>query len=259
MRLNLGCGRSVFPDWINVDSSTHPGLDVLLDLDAMRRAHSGPRTAAHLKAYGFKPPPLGVDCKFQRKVDWLAESRPQNCFDWTYLPFEDDSIDEVLLSHVVEHLKYPLGLFDDLHRVCRPGALVTVRVPYGSSDDAWEDPTHVRAMFLHSFGYFSQPFYWRADYGYRGDFEVERIDLHIATQVLTDRIGLPSESVARLMEPDRGLNNAGHAVRIRRVLDAVHRERNIVSEMVARLRAVKPVREPRRELQTHPSIYVVVV
>lgn len=31
-------------------------------------------------------------------------------------------------------------------------------------DDAVEDPTHARQYFLNSFGYFLQPFYWRADY-----------------------------------------------------------------------------------------------
>ena len=253
MRLNLGCGRSVFPDWVNVDSSIHPGLDVLIDLDRLKRAPSHP---AHVV---FKPPPLGVDGKFQREVDWLSRSHSfHNCIDWRHLPFDDDSVDEVLLSHVVEHLKNPLGLFDDLHRVCRDGALVTVRVPYGSSDDAWEDPTHVRAMFLNSFGYFSQPFYWRADYGYAGDFEVARIDLHIPTRVLTDRIGMPSESVILLGDPHPEMAVGGHAVRLRRVLDAVHRERNIVSEMVAHLHAIKPAREPLRELQRRPPIRIVV-
>lgn len=259
MKLNLGCGRSVLPDWVNVDSSAHPGLDVLIDLDRLKRGLLHPSTESHIREYGFRPLPLGVDGKVQREDDWLTRYHFQNCIDWRHLPFGANSVDEVLLSHVVEHLKNPLGLFDDLHRVCRDGALVTVRVPYGSSDDAWEDPTHVRAMFLNSFGYFSQPFYWRANYGYSGDFEVEQIELHIAYQVLTDRVGMPSESVALLGEPHSEMAIGGHAVRMRRILDVVHRERNIVSEMVARLRAIKPAREPRREFQVRPPIKIVVL
>jgi predicted SAM-dependent methyltransferase len=249
MKLNLGCGRSVLPDWINVDSGVHPGLDVLIDLDRLRRCAT-PAALVRL--------PHGA--KIERAEDWLQKPFCYiNCMDWNYLPFQNDSVDEVLLSHVVEHLKNPLGLFDDLHRVCRDGAIVTVRVPYGSSDDAWEDPTHVRGMFLNSFGYFSQPFYWRADYGYSGDFEVEQIELHIAREVLTDRVGMPSESVVLLEEPHAEMAIGGHAVRMRRILDVVHRERNIVSEMVARLRAIKPAREPRRELQVRPPIKIVVL
>src|SRR5215831_340537 len=87
------------------------------------------------------------------------------------LPIDDNSIDEFLLSHLIEHIRAPLPLMQELHRVARPEAKAIIRVPYGSSDDAWEDQTHVRAYFLQSFGYFSQPYYWRADYGYRGDWQ----------------------------------------------------------------------------------------
>lgn len=87
----------------------------------------------------------------------------------TKLPFEDNSIDEFLASHVIEHLHNCLPFMEELHRIAKANAKAVFRVPYGSSDDAFEDPTHVRPYFLNSFQYFSQPLYWRADYGYRGD------------------------------------------------------------------------------------------
>jgi predicted SAM-dependent methyltransferase len=91
--------------------------------------------------------------------------------DVTPLPFEADTFDEFLASHLFEHLRNPLPFMQELHRIAKPGAMATFRVPYGSSDDAMEDPTHVRLCFLNTFGFFSQPFYWRADYGYRGDWQ----------------------------------------------------------------------------------------
>ena len=60
------------------------------------------------------------------------------------LPLPDDSIDEFLLSHVIAHISTPLDLMQELHRIAKPGAVAKIRVPYGSSDDAFEDPTHVR-------------------------------------------------------------------------------------------------------------------
>ena len=90
------------------------------------------------------------------------------------LPLEDDYVDEFLLSHVIEHIRNPMPLMQELHRIAKPNALAAIRVPYGSSDDAFEDPTHVQRYFLNSFGYFSQPSYWRADYGYRGDWQPKR-------------------------------------------------------------------------------------
>src|SRR5438034_1003306 len=77
------------------------------------------------------------------------------------LPFEYDSVDEFLGSHLIEHLRNPLPLMQELHRVAIAGAKAVFRTPYGSSDDAYEDPTHVRQYFLNSWSYFSQPYYWR--------------------------------------------------------------------------------------------------
>ncbi len=145
------------------------------------------------------------------------------------LPYADDSVDQFLLCHTLEHIPDSLGLMQELHRIAKPGANCIVHVPYGSSDDAWEDPTHVRAYYRGSWGYFSQPYYWRADYGFRGDWQVELIQLVVAKA-------------------------SGEAADYLRRID---HERNIVIEMVATLRAVKPIREPKRELQTSPQIRIV--
>jgi len=151
------------------------------------------------------------------------------------LPLADGSVAEFLLSHVLEHIREPLPMMEELWRVARPGAVMTVRCPYGSSDDAWEDPTHVRAIFLQSFGYFSQPYYWRADYGYRGDWQVQAITLWVDPGLF-----------ARLQGGAGGPTPA--------MLQSILERRNVVRELAARLVAVKPVREPRRELQDRPAL-----
>ncbi len=71
---------------------------------------------------------------------------------------------------------------EELHRIARPGAKTTFRLPCGSSDDAFADTTHVRLYFLRSFGFFSQPFYFKADYGYRGDWFTDKITLLVEAQ-----------------------------------------------------------------------------
>jgi ubiquinone/menaquinone biosynthesis C-methylase UbiE len=135
----------------------------------------------------------------------------------TPLPLADDSIEEFYCSHVLEHLRDALGFMQELHRIAKPGAVATIRVPYGSSDDADEDPTHVRRLFLYSFSYFSQRGYWYADYGYRGDWEVDNI-------VLT-------------------VDAARHAGKsFDQIFDEVRSQRNVVLEMIATLKAVKPAR-----------------
>lgn len=147
------------------------------------------------------------------------------------LPFDDDGIDEMRMSHVLEHIDDTLGLMAELHRIARAEARLTIRLPHGASDDAWEDPTHRRAYFPGSFGYFSQPYYWRADYGYRGDWQPERVVLYVASRECEGR-----------------------------TIDAIHqrtiRERNLVLEMEATLRAVKPIRPSRRELIVPPTLVI---
>lgn len=136
---------------------------------------------------------------------------------------EPDSVDESMGLHVIEHLSNPLDFMAALWTVTKPGGTVTFETPYGSSDDAWEDPTHVRPYFINSWGYFSQPFYFRADYGYAADWRVT--DLLLAVDQRFGRF-----------TPDR-------------ILEAVKRERNAVRFMRVTLEAVKPAREPLAELQ----------
>lgn len=152
----------------------------------------------------------------------------------TPIKLADNSVGHFLLSHVIEHIRDSLGLMQELWRLATPGATAEIRVPHGGSDDAWEDPTHVRAYFLNSFGYFSQPFYWRADYGYRGDWQPEKICLKV------DRSRC------------QGLSHD-------QVLAKVQSERNLVREMICEMRALKPIREPRRDLQVAPRIEIELV
>jgi SAM-dependent methyltransferase len=152
----------------------------------------------------------------------------------TRIPLPDESVDYFLLSHVLEHIRDSLGVMQELWRLAMPGAIAEIRTPHGASNDAWEDPTHVRAYFPGSFGYFSQPFYWRADYGYRGDWQPETLRLVVD-------------------------GTRCHGLSHQEILAKAECERNLVREMICELRAVKPIREPRQELQTELRIEISLV
>lgn len=141
------------------------------------------------------------------------------------LPFDDDTFDEIVGVDLIEHIANALGLMEELWRIATSGALCTFTLPYGSSDDAWEDPTHVRPYFLGSWAYFAQPTYYRADYGYRGDWQPERITLDVTCEGDADEV---------------------HA--------QVMALRNVAERQVVELRAVKPRREPLQELWRNPQI-----
>jgi hypothetical protein len=104
-----------------------------------------------------------------------------------------------------------------------------IRSPYGSSDVAYEDPTHCQRFYMNSFSYFAQPTYWRADYGYRGDWAIEDIVLIMRKE---ENQGLSADEILR---------------RVRQL-------RNVVVEIAVMLKAVKPMRAADRALQTSPHV-----
>jgi hypothetical protein len=83
-----------------------------------------------------------VDKFGEPDLNWDLET-----FPW---PWPDNSAEEVMLSHVLEHLGQApntfLTIMQELYRVCRPDALVKVVVPHPRSDHFLTDPTHVRAI-----------------------------------------------------------------------------------------------------------------
>jgi predicted SAM-dependent methyltransferase len=74
-------------------------------------------------------------------------------FPW---PFKDGSIAEVVAIHVVEHLPNTLRVMEEVHRITRPGARITIEVPHYKHSNAYKDPTHVRFFTEESFDYFGK-------------------------------------------------------------------------------------------------------
>ena len=92
-------------------------------------------------------------------IDVDPGSNPDYCLniERDQLPFEDDSIDEVLAHHILEHLGD--GFFhclQELYRVCKHGALIDVRVPHPRHDTFLIDPTHRRPIYPHTLDMFSK-------------------------------------------------------------------------------------------------------
>lgn len=138
----------------------------------------------------------------------------------TRLPWDDNTFEEIYASHIIEHIRRPMPLMQELWRVAKPNCTLIARVPYGSSDNAWEDPTHVRPYFLQSFAYFSQCAYGKANYGYKGDWQMTDRRLVMAGNV----------SAADWQDNLDGL------------LEGVMNVRNIVEEFICTMTAVKPAR-----------------
>ena len=60
------------------------------------------------------------------------------------LPFKDDSVDEIVINHCLEHIINLYQLFEEMYRICKKGAIINIKVPYFSSESAFSTMTHVR-------------------------------------------------------------------------------------------------------------------
>ncbi len=71
------------------------------------------------------------------------------------IPLEDQSVEYVLTSHVLEHIRDLGFVLREVSRILKPGGEFYVIVPAFSSSGAFQDPTHVRFFTDITFRYIS--------------------------------------------------------------------------------------------------------
>jgi hypothetical protein len=100
---------------------------------------------------------LNIGCGLDKRagyvnIDYSDKLNPDLVWDLeqTPWPFEDNSVDEIVAFHVLEHVgqstKSFFAIIKDLYRICQDGAVIHIRVPHPRHDDFISDPTHVRPI-----------------------------------------------------------------------------------------------------------------
>ena len=132
-------------------------------------------------------------------VDRETETNPDEQVDLEVFPwpFADNVVDEVMLTHVLEHLgadsQVFFGVMKELYRVCKNRAIITIAVPHPRHDSYLADPTHVRPVLPEMLHLFSREanLAWK-EMGaanttlalYLGvDFKIETIDLTLDEKI----------------------------------------------------------------------------
>ena len=92
--------------------------------------------------------------------DVVREVRADLYFDLNTVPYpiEDGSASEVLLDNVLEHLDDVIKVVEEAHRILNKGGLLRIKVPYGKTDWALQDPTHKHYFTENSMDYFKPDF-----------------------------------------------------------------------------------------------------
>ena len=71
------------------------------------------------------------------------------------LPFKNSEFDEILCSHVLEHVDDLVKTMKELHRISKNGAKIHIRGPHFSCGVSYWDPTHKRTFSYFTFDFFT--------------------------------------------------------------------------------------------------------
>lgn len=104
----------------------------------------------------MKPLMLNLGCGSVRWPGWTgvdAYGEPDVKHDLNVAPYPwpDDSVDQILASHVFEHLSNWWGAFLECVRILKPGGILEIRVPDESNSDAGCYRDHLHIFRLTSF------------------------------------------------------------------------------------------------------------
>lgn len=70
-------------------------------------------------------------------------------------PWADSTVEFVKAFDIIEHIEDKIHFMNELHRVCRSGAVVEIEVPSATHGAGWaQDPTHKSYWTMNSFQYF---------------------------------------------------------------------------------------------------------
>ena len=77
-------------------------------------------------------------------LDYSERCKPDILWDLTILPlpFEDNTFNEIEMIHVLEHFYNPLDIINELWRIAKPNAKITIKLPHWSCHFAYGDLTH---------------------------------------------------------------------------------------------------------------------
>ena len=113
---------------------------------------------------------IGIDILKLEGVDIVHDL---NVFPY---PFRDNEIDEVWMDQCLEHLDNPIRVVEEINRICKNGAKVTIGVPFFRSFYAYIDPTHKNFFTPYWFDYFDPNKDFHKKYQYSNyKYKVENI------------------------------------------------------------------------------------
>jgi SAM-dependent methyltransferase len=97
------------------------------------------------------PGSIGLDISADTDADVVHD------LDAFPYPFDDARFDTVIMQDVLEHVREPVRVVSELHRLLRPDGRLLLRTPHFSSALAYSDPTHTHYLSLMAIRSLAEP------------------------------------------------------------------------------------------------------
>jgi SAM-dependent methyltransferase len=110
---------------------------------------------------------IGIDRVDDPRVDINHEL---SVLPW---PIGEDTVDEIRMIQVIEHLPDIVGTMEEIHRILKPGGRAVIAYPWYRSYGAYSDPTHVHFLNDRMIDYFTD-----SPYGMRYGYSAKKFTLH---------------------------------------------------------------------------------
>jgi predicted SAM-dependent methyltransferase len=153
-------------------------------------------------------------------------------FPW---PWEDNSVDEIRLTHVLEHLGETTATYfkiiQELYRISKPNGLIFIVVPHPRHDDFLGDPTHIRPITARHLLLFSRKYNYECQQKHYADSPLG-LYLNVDFEIVNTQYNLE----------DIWFQQFQNGKVTKEILDmAINNYNNIVKEIAIDLKVVKPL------------------
>jgi SAM-dependent methyltransferase len=120
--------------------------------------------------------------------------------DW---PIEDNTYDYILCNHIIEHVNDLWKLFNDLHRISKPDAIIKIEVPHFSTNFAFTQIDHKHYFGLDSLSILEEK-----------DFQNKTLPFEVISQRILWRGEKSSKIMQIISAPINYIINSNHGIQL---------------------------------------------
>lgn len=149
---------------------------------------------------------IGIDIRKLPGVDIIA--------DINHLPFKDNSIDEIVCTHILEHIPNLTDAMRELHRILKPHGLLFIKAPHANSLWSKSNPEHKTFFTMWTMNYYTIWDEFNIDFKFR----VIKKQLYVANKIFNYLLNLRPEYTEKYLPFIDLLNLSGE---VQYILEAV--------------------------------------